>query len=103
MPDNNKDYKEYKNILKKRLNEKRYIHSLCVADEAVRLAEMYGADKEKAYLAGLLHDITKNTSANNSLTLTPRSAPKTPYSTPFFTKIVAKLRPTTSLKTCSII
>lgn len=51
---------EYKSILKSRLNEKRYKHSLCVADEAKRLALKYGADENKAYLAGLLHDITKN-------------------------------------------
>ncbi|MCQ2451393.1 MAG: bis(5'-nucleosyl)-tetraphosphatase (symmetrical) YqeK [Clostridia bacterium] len=54
------EYKEYKQILKNMLNEDRYYHSLCVADEAYRLAQKYGADTEKAYLAGLLHDITKN-------------------------------------------
>lgn len=58
---NNLDYEKYKSILKVRLNEKRYHHSLCVADEAKRLAEKYGGDTEKCYLAGLLHDITKNT------------------------------------------
>lgn len=58
---NNLDYEKYKSILKARLNEKRYYHSLCVADEAKRLAEKYGGDVEKCYLAGLLHDITKNT------------------------------------------
>ena len=51
---------KYKEILKERLSEKRYHHSLCVADEAVRLAKLYGANEEKAYLAGLLHDICKN-------------------------------------------
>ncbi|MBR4073387.1 MAG: HD domain-containing protein, partial [Clostridia bacterium] len=50
------EYAEYKKILKKNLKESRYIHSLAVADEALRLAEMYGADPQKAYLAGLLHD-----------------------------------------------
>ncbi len=57
---NNTDYEKYKKILKSSLNEKRYHHSLCVADEAKRLAEKYGGDTEKCYLAGLLHDITKN-------------------------------------------
>lgn len=56
-----KNYEKYKEILKSRLNEKRYYHSLCVADEAKRLALKYGGDAEKCYLAGLLHDITKNT------------------------------------------
>ena len=50
----------YKQVLKKNLYEKRYNHSLCVADEALRLAKKYGADEDKCYLAGLLHDITKN-------------------------------------------
>ena len=51
---------EYKKILEEKLTSKRNFHSLCVADEAKRLAEKFGADSEKAYLAGLLHDITKN-------------------------------------------
>ncbi len=53
-------YSEYKKILRERLDEKRYFHSLCVADEARRLALKIGTNPEKAYLAGLLHDITKN-------------------------------------------
>ncbi|MCQ2449968.1 MAG: bis(5'-nucleosyl)-tetraphosphatase (symmetrical) YqeK [Clostridia bacterium] len=55
------EYAEYKEILKGRLSPKRFEHSLCVADEALRLAVKYGGDVQKAYLAGLLHDITKNT------------------------------------------
>lgn len=69
MPDNIPEYKEYKKLLEKRLNEKRYLHSLAVADEAVRLADIYGADRQKAYLAGLLHDITKNASAEEHLNI----------------------------------
>lgn len=60
-------YTEYKKILLERLTPKRYHHSLCVADEAVRLAKKYGGDTEKAYLAGLLHDITKNASEEEHL------------------------------------
>ncbi|MBO7519356.1 MAG: bis(5'-nucleosyl)-tetraphosphatase (symmetrical) YqeK [Clostridia bacterium] len=59
---NSKIVDEYKTLLKSRLTEKRYLHSLAVADEAKRLAALYGADQSKAYLAGLLHDITKNSS-----------------------------------------
>lgn len=69
MPDNMPEYEQYKELLKKRLIEKRYLHSLAVADEAVRLASMYGADKGKAYLAGLLHDITKNASDEEHLNI----------------------------------
>lgn len=52
---------EYKNIIKERLSEKRYHHCVCVAKEAVRLAKKYGADEKKAEIAGILHDITKET------------------------------------------
>ena len=60
-------YLEYKEILQKRLTPKRYNHSLCVADEAVRLAKKYGGDCDKAYLAGLLHDVTKNATEEEHL------------------------------------
>ena len=60
-------YTEYKKILQERLTPKRYHHSLCVADEAVRIAAKYGGDTEKAYIAGLLHDITKNASEEEHL------------------------------------
>ena len=60
-------YIDYKEILQKRLTPKRYNHSLCVADEAVRLAQKYGGDCDKAYLAGLLHDITKNATQDEHL------------------------------------
>ena len=69
MPDNIPEYNQYKELLKKRLIENRYLHSLAVADEALRLADMYGADRNKAYLAGLLHDITKNASVEEHLNI----------------------------------
>lgn len=50
---------EIKNWLKDNLNEERYIHSLGTAQCAEELAERYGLDKEKAYIAGLLHDCAK--------------------------------------------
>lgn len=52
------DFEPYVKALD-RLSDYRRIHSLNVADEAVRFAKKYGADPEKARLAGLLHDITK--------------------------------------------
>ncbi|MDO4743516.1 MAG: bis(5'-nucleosyl)-tetraphosphatase (symmetrical) YqeK [bacterium] len=54
-------YEEYLKILEKKLSEKRYIHSLNVAKEAKSLAQRFGENPEKAYLAGLLHDILKDT------------------------------------------
>lgn len=57
------DNEYYIDKIKVLLNEKRFGHSLRVADEAVRLAECYGVDKEKAYIAGILHDYAKNLSS----------------------------------------
>ena len=45
--------------LRETVPEKRYVHSLGVADEAWRLAVRYGADPDRARLAGLLHDCAK--------------------------------------------
>ena len=47
-------------IIKSRLKEPRFIHSLNVADCARELALKYGADPDKAYTAGILHDSCKN-------------------------------------------
>lgn len=58
---------EYIKILEGRLTKKRFIHSLAVADEAKRLAEKYGGDADRAYLAGLLHDIMKDAPAQEQL------------------------------------
>lgn len=58
---------EYKKIIRARMGEKRYIHSLNVAKEAVKLAEIYGGDKQKAEIAGILHDITKETPHDEQL------------------------------------
>ncbi len=58
---------QYKAIIRERLGDYRYHHSLCVADEAKRLAALYGADEDKAYTAGLLHDIMKDTDAKTQL------------------------------------
>ena len=44
------------NKIQEMLPEKRYKHSLNVADCAVKLSEIYGCDKEKAYIAGIAHD-----------------------------------------------
>lgn len=48
-----------KSDLKKRLSEYRYCHSLRVAEVARKLAQIYHVDEEKAYIAGLVHDIAK--------------------------------------------
>lgn len=54
---------EFKAILQEKLEPRRYQHSLNVADCAKKLAEINGADVDKAYLCGLLHDVLKNAPA----------------------------------------
>ena len=53
------DLEVIKKDLKNILSEYRYEHSLRVADVCKELALIYGYDKDKAYLAGLVHDIAK--------------------------------------------
>ena len=58
---------EYTEILRGRLTERRFIHSLNVADSARELAEIYGCDPDKAYTAGLIHDCCKDEPAGLQL------------------------------------
>jgi len=50
---------EYLAHVKKRMPEKRYIHTIGVMETAIRLAEQYGADVKAAETAAILHDIAK--------------------------------------------
>ncbi len=59
----------YKALLQSRLSDYRCRHSFCVAESAAALAEQYGADPEKAYIAGLLHDITKEADRDEQFAL----------------------------------
>lgn len=58
---------EYTEILRERLTEKRFIHSLNVAESAKELARIYGYNEEIAYTAGLVHDCCKDTPAGLQL------------------------------------
>ena len=53
-------YTPCRRLLREKLGDYRLRHSFCVADAARMLAERYGADPEKAYFAGLLHDVMKD-------------------------------------------
>lgn len=53
------DNRIMKDYLKKTLSEKRYIHSENAAISAEQLANLYGADSQKAYVSALLHDCTR--------------------------------------------
>lgn len=50
-----------KTLMQKTLSEKRAMHCLNVADMCCRLADVYDENREKAYIAGILHDIRKET------------------------------------------
>lgn len=64
---------EFKKLIKEKLKENRYIHSLNVADSAKELAHKYGCDEDKAYTAGLLHDVMKNASDFEQLSVIARA------------------------------
>ncbi len=60
-------FMDYKKILRDKLDDYRFLHSLNVAESAAVLALMYGADEEKGYFAGLVHDIMKNATKEEQL------------------------------------
>lgn len=64
---------EIKDILKIRLSKKRYTHSINVADSAAALAKEYGFDREKCFLAGLVHDICKELPKEEQLEMVRKS------------------------------
>ncbi len=51
---------EIQPIIKQRLTKARYLHTICVANQAKKLAEHYHMDADIASLCGYLHDIMKN-------------------------------------------
>lgn len=50
---------EMKVKLKENITKKRFVHSINVMDLSEELAAAHGADREKAAVAGLLHDCAK--------------------------------------------
>jgi len=57
----------YREKLKTTLKERRYKHTLGVAETAVKMAEKFGCDKVKAETAALLHDCAKYMSSDTIL------------------------------------
>ena len=51
--------KQAKELVRSRLSDKRYEHTINVKKMAVKLAKHYGTDPEQAALAALLHDAAK--------------------------------------------
>lgn len=63
------DFLKFEEYDREHLSAKRLRHVLGCAQEAVRLAERWGADKDDARAAGLLHDITKELDLEEQLKL----------------------------------
>ena len=63
------DPKLIKIMLKKNLKQSRYDHSLSTADVCRKLALYHHVDPEKAYMAGLLHDVCKFPDSDESKVL----------------------------------
>lgn len=61
------DYGEITAELALRLSPKRLQHSLGVSKSAESLAEQFGCNREKAKLAGLLHDLAREVPMNELL------------------------------------
>ena len=58
---------EARAALAERLSERSYAHSVAVARTAAEVAEAYGVDPGEAYLGGLLHDWSRDDSAEQLL------------------------------------
>lgn len=56
---NSYDLVQLRALIRPRMDDDRYRHSLCVEQRAVELARRYGADEKQAAAAGILHDICK--------------------------------------------
>ena len=52
-------FEEVYKIASERLSEYRLYHSECVMERAIEYAQIYGANVEKARIAGIIHDIAK--------------------------------------------
>ncbi len=77
--------KQVKKIVKKTLSQKRYEHTICVKNLAVKLAKIYKCSEENTEIAALLHDIAKETSKSDMLQLFEESGimPKDMQKYPF--------------------
>lgn len=62
-------YAELEAHVKSKMSERRFVHSQGVAEACARLAGRYGADVERARLAGILHDVCKELPTDEQLKL----------------------------------
>ena len=65
-------YSKIKNYLKENLSEKRYSHTLAVADECMYYADIFGLsedERDTLYKAALFHDITKEKTPDEHISI----------------------------------
>lgn len=55
----NEELRKYEKVIKPLMGGKRFKHSVNVAEMCLALAKKFGADQDKAYTAGILHDCRK--------------------------------------------
>lgn len=69
----NEQIERIKKDLKELLSDYRYEHSLRVGETAKELARIYQIDEEKAYLAGIIHDIAKEFTKEENVKIMERN------------------------------
>ena len=62
----------YESVIRPLMSDRRYRHCVNVSKTAQELAIRYGADRKKARIAGILHDITKERSFKEQLKMIDR-------------------------------
>ena len=70
---------EYIELIKNTLSPYRFNHSMCVANKARELAKKHSVDEEKAYVAGILHDVTKEMPNDEQIKLIEENGHKLEY------------------------
>lgn len=69
----NEELRKYEKVIKPLMGGKRYKHSVNVAEMCIQLAKKFGADEDKAYTAGILHDCQKEAEKDVMLSEAERS------------------------------
>lgn len=60
---------DYRELIRPRMSDYRFRHSCAVADQARHLATLWGENPERAFEAGMLHDICKDMPKQEQLKL----------------------------------
>jgi nicotinate-nucleotide adenylyltransferase len=67
-------FEKYIEAVRRRLSDRRFHHSMMVARQAKELALCYGENADAAYVAGIVHDILKETDSDRLLQILGDSA-----------------------------